>query len=196
MLSIFSSVYWPSVCFLWRKVCSGSFCPFFDWLFVFLILSCTNCLYILKINPLSVASLANIFSPLWGLSFHLVYGFLCCAKALELIHIYGLVWWLNRIHLQCGKHGRCGFSPGLGRSPGERDGNPLQYSCLENPMDREEPVGYSPGVTKSQTPLSNYTHTHTICIKKMLLGDFAGGPVAKTLSFHCRGCGFNPWSGN
>ena len=26
--------------------------------------------------------------------------------------------------------------PGLGRSPGEGDGNPLQYSCLENPMDR------------------------------------------------------------
>ena len=30
--------------------------------------------------------------------------------------------------------------PGLGRSPGEGNGNPLQYSCLENPMDR----GYSP----------------------------------------------------
>ena len=27
--------------------------------------------------------------------------------------------------------------PGLGRSPGGRNGNPLQYSCLENPMDRE-----------------------------------------------------------
>ena len=27
--------------------------------------------------------------------------------------------------------------PGLGRSPGERNGNPLQYSCLKNPMDRE-----------------------------------------------------------
>ena len=27
--------------------------------------------------------------------------------------------------------------PGLGRSPGEGNGNPLQYSCLENPMDRE-----------------------------------------------------------
>ena len=26
--------------------------------------------------------------------------------------------------------------PGLGKSPGEEDGNPLQYSCLENPMDR------------------------------------------------------------
>ena len=27
-------------------------------------------------------------------------------------------------------------SPGLGKSPGEGNGNPLQYSCLENPMDR------------------------------------------------------------
>ena len=30
-----------------------------------------------------------------------------------------------------------GSVPGLGRSPGEGNGNPLQYSCLENPMDRE-----------------------------------------------------------
>ena len=29
-----------------------------------------------------------------------------------------------------------GSTPGLGRSPGERKGNPLHYSCLENPMDR------------------------------------------------------------
>ena len=29
-----------------------------------------------------------------------------------------------------------GWIPGLGRSPGEGNGNPLQYSCLENPMDR------------------------------------------------------------
>ena len=29
-----------------------------------------------------------------------------------------------------------GSSPGLGRSPGEGNGNPLQYCCLENPMDR------------------------------------------------------------
>ena len=32
---------------------------------------------------------------------------------------------------------RLGYIPGLGRSPGEGHGNPLQYSCLENPMDRE-----------------------------------------------------------
>ena len=30
-----------------------------------------------------------------------------------------------------------GSIPGLGRSPGEGNGDPLQYSCLENPMDRE-----------------------------------------------------------
>ena len=32
--------------------------------------------------------------------------------------------------------GELGSIPGLGRSPGERNGNPLQYSCLENSMDR------------------------------------------------------------
>ena len=34
-----------------------------------------------------------------------------------------------------------GSIPGLERSPGEGNGNPFQYSCLENPMDREEPGG-------------------------------------------------------
>ena len=38
--------------------------------------------------------------------------------------------------------GDLGLIPGLGRSSGEGNGNPLQYSCLENPMDRV--VGYSP----------------------------------------------------
>ena len=33
--------------------------------------------------------------------------------------------------------GDVGLIPGLGRSPGEGNGNPLQYSCLENPMDGE-----------------------------------------------------------
>ena len=35
-----------------------------------------------------------------------------------------------------GDIGDAGFIPGLGRSPGVVDGNPLQYSCLENPMER------------------------------------------------------------
>ena len=37
-----------------------------------------------------------------------------------------------------------GSAPGLGRSPGEGNGNPLQYSCLENPMDGGACPPYSP----------------------------------------------------
>ena len=42
---------------------------------------------------------------------------------------------------------------GLGRAPGGGHGNPLQYSCLENPMDRGEWWVMVHGVTKSWTPL-------------------------------------------
>ena len=43
--------------------------------------------------------------------------------------------------------------PKLGRSPGEGNGNPLQYSCLENPMDRGAWRATVLGVAKSQTQL-------------------------------------------
>jgi len=44
-----------------------------------------------------------------------------------------------------------GSMPGLGRSPGEGNGNPLQYSCLENSMDGGAWWATVHGVTKSQT---------------------------------------------
>ena len=56
--------------------------------------------------------------------------------------------------------GDVGSIPGLGRSSGGGNGNPLQYSCLENPMDRDAWWAIVHGVTKSQTRLS--THAHTI----------------------------------
>ena len=40
--------------------------------------------------------------------------------------------------------GDLGLIPGLGRSPGGEHGNPLQYSCLENPHGQRSLVGYSP----------------------------------------------------
>ena len=43
------------------------------------------------------------------------------------------------------------------RSPGEGNGNPLQYTCLENPMDRGAWWATVHGVAKSRTRLSNYT---------------------------------------
>ena len=50
-----------------------------------------------------------------------------------------------------------GSIPGLGRSPGEGNGNALQYSCLENPMDRGAWQATVHRVTKSWTRLSNFT---------------------------------------
>ena len=44
---------------------------------------------------------------------------------------------------------------GLGRSSGERNGYPLQYSCPENPLDRGSWWATVYGVTKNRTPLSN-----------------------------------------
>ena len=52
-------------------------------LFVFPVLSCTSCLYILQINSLAVVSFVIIFSPFCRLSFHLAYRFLHCAKVFK-----------------------------------------------------------------------------------------------------------------
>ena len=49
--------------------------------------------------------------------------------------------------------------PGLGRSPGEGNGNPLQYSSVENPMDGGAWWATVHGVAKSRTQLSNFTFT-------------------------------------
>ena len=47
-------------------------------------------------------------------------------------------WWLSGKEFTCNARDQ-GSIPGLGRSPGEGNGNPLHYSCLgRNPMDREE----------------------------------------------------------
>ena len=59
-----------------------------------------------------------------------------------------------------GKESACsagdpGSVPGLGRSPGEGNGNPLQYSCQENSMDRGAWRATVSGVARSQTQLSD-----------------------------------------
>ena len=53
------------------------------------------------------------------------------------------------------KAGVVGLIPGLGRSPGEGNGNPLQYSCLGNPMDRGAWWATVHEIAKSQLQLSD-----------------------------------------
>ena len=55
--------------------------------------------------------------------------------------------------------GDLGSIPGSGRSPGEGNGNPLQYSCLENPMDGGAWWATVYAVAKRRTQLSNFTFT-------------------------------------
>ena len=56
--------------------------------------------------------------------------------------------------------GDAGLIPGWGRARGEGNGNPLQYSYLENPMDREAWWATVHGGLKSQTRLSDCAYTH------------------------------------
>ena len=64
----------------------------------------------------------------------------------------GLPWWLRKSTYNAGDTGSISRS---GRSPGERNASPLQYSCLENSMDREAWLVTVHEVAKSRTRLSN-----------------------------------------
>ena len=67
---------------------------------------------------------------------------------------------------QCRRHRKHGPIPGLGRSPGGGNGNPLQYSCLENPMDRGAWWATVQGVAKSQKQLKRLSpHTDPVIVK-------------------------------
>ena len=89
--------------------------------------------------------------------------------------------------------GDLGLIPGSGRSPGEGNGNPLQYSCLENPMDRGAWWPTVHRVTKSRTWLSDFTHgllqgTNSPCSFKFLMMGFKPS-LSSGFSGYCFLCG-------
>ena len=97
-----------------------------------------------------------------------------------------------------------GSTPGLGQSPGEENSYPLQYSGLENSMDRGalQAIGY--GVAKSWTPLRDFdththtththTHTHTHGLPRWLSGEESTCQCRRRVSIP--GSGRSPGEGN
>ena len=82
-----------------------------------------------------------------------------------LLHCGGVLYQLgfpggSEVKASAPSAGDLGSIPGSGRSPGEGNGNPLQYSSLENPMDGEAWATVH-GVAKGRTLLSDFTFTFT-----------------------------------
>ena len=92
---------------------------------------------------------------------------MCICVCVYIHHIFGLPWWLSGKESTCsaGALRSAGLIPGLGRSSGEGNSNPLQYSCLENHMDREAWWATDQGVAKRWTRLKRLsTRLHHIFI--------------------------------
>ena len=115
-----------------------------------IILYFNNCAYKLNVTPLpsysfkreslltafcvSFQEYSIIFKKFLHKQEHTLHTTPCCA--FFGICISGLSRWLSGKESVC-QAGNSSSIPGLRRSPGEGNGNPLQYSCLENPMGRE-----------------------------------------------------------
>ena len=88
---------------------------------------------------------------------------------------------VNNLSASAGDRGNTVLIPGLGRSPGEGHGNPLQYSCLENSMDRGAWRATVREITKNGTQLKRLSmhrehgtkHYHPSFTDQKALSDLA-----------------------
>ena len=90
----------------------------------------------------------------------------CSGRGLLLVAVHRLLGFsgdakVKNLPANAGDAGVLGWIPSSGRSSVGRSGNPLQYSCLGNPMDRGAWWATVHGVTKSRTGLWAHVHTHT-----------------------------------
>ena len=80
---------------------------------------------------------------------------------------------------------KAGSTPRLGRSPERGHGKPLQYSCLENPMDREAWGTAVNRVAKTRTGMKQFsTHTHSLSLSLSLREEHQSFMLASLLHHH------------
>ena len=108
-----------------------------------------------------------------------VYTYLLVCTDVQWASLVAQGW---RICLQYRSHRRCGFNPGWKRSPGGGHGNPLQYSCLENPMDRGAWWATVCGVTRvwhdwatRHTHIEEQLNAVCICVQRCAVGCYPRG---------------------
>ena len=107
----------------------------------------------------------------------------------------GLPLWLSSKESTCnaGDAGDICWIPGLGKFPGGGHGNPLKYSCLENPMDRGAWQATVHKVTKSRTPLKWLSTNAHMCIAELLCCNLKSTQYCKSTIFqqqqkNCKDC--------
>ena len=119
-------------------------------------------------KPKNLYNSCNIHLLCWSRAESVISLRFVCTKKVQRV-LYGLPRWLSgkeSLPSSAGDARDEGSIPGSGRSPGKGNGNPLQYHCLENPMDRR--IWWAPvcRVTKTRTGLRNsaqslfYTRAH------------------------------------
>ena len=112
--------------------------------------------------------MAHSFIELDKVVIHVISWLVFC----DLVFILLALWWIcgfpggSDVKASACYEGDHGSTPGSRRSPGEGNGNPLQYSCLENPMDGGAWWATVYRVKKSQTRLSDLTFTFTFLMGK------------------------------
>ena len=118
---------------------------------------------LLEFTQTHVHRVSDAIQPSHPLS-HLLYTWVEWVKKLKDIcpglASQGAQWW--RVHLPV-QETQVAVAE-LGRSPGGGNGNPFQYSCLENPKDRGACRAPVHGVTKSLTRLSTLSHTQLVTV--------------------------------
>ena len=85
----------------------------------------------------------------------------------QIKQLSGLPRWLSGKESTCNAED-AGSVPGLGRSPGEGNGNPLHYSCLRNPKDKRCLAGYSPWDPKESDMTEQLNNNKTIIRDELL----------------------------